>query len=426
MVAGFYPRLHRPALPQLRPLTAYVDRWLDGLDELRRDMPVPPRMVEQALHLGRALVGDPASTGVIIHGDLHYENVLAADREPWLVIDPKPMSGDPHYEPGPLLQNRWEEMTTGPGSLRDAIRRRFHAVVDAAGLDESRARDWMVVRMVARRVVERRGRPPGRAWPVGGRAGLGDPLRGDRESSTGLSPARGRMVPVPFTVRSVNVGRPQPWAWAEIGRSSIDKHGVPGPVEVATLGLVGDQVSDTRHHGGVDQAVYAFAREDLDWWAAELGTTLRDGQFGENLTTSGYDLNEAEVGERWRVGSALLEVALGPDALQRLQGLDGGVRLRQHRVGQAVRRRGAARPLPAGARGGRGGLRRPGGGRAPSPVTASPCRVMFRALMTERELLPRLLEVEGLVEEARAPRGGYVATTGNGSARPLRGGATAA
>ena len=148
VVAGFYPRLHRSALPQLRPLTAYVDRWLDGLDELRRDMPVPPRMVEQALHLGRALVEDPASTGVIIHGDLHYANVLAADREPWLVIDPKPKGGDPHYEPGPLLQNRWKEMTTGTGSLRDAIRRRFHAVVDAAGLDEARARDWMVVRMV--------------------------------------------------------------------------------------------------------------------------------------------------------------------------------------------------------------------------------------------------------------------------------------
>ena len=184
------------------------------------------------------------------------------------------------------------------------------------------------------------------------------------------------MVPVSFTIRSVNIGRPQPWAWAEIGRSSIEKHGVPGPVEVATLGLAGDQVSDTRHHGGVDQAVYAFAREDLDWWAAELGTTLRDGQFGENLTTSGYDVNEAEVGERWRVGSALLEVASVRTPVQRLQGLDGGVRPRQHRLGQAVRRRGAARALPAGDRGGRGAspataaevVHRPGHG-----VTVSRC-----------------------------------------------------
>ena len=366
VVAGFYPRLHRPALPQLRPLTAYVDRWLDGLDELRRDMPVPPRMVEQALHLGRALVGDPASTGVIIHGDLHYENVLAADREPWLVIDPKPMSGDPHYEPGPLLQNRWEEMTAGPGSLRDAIRRRFHAVVDAAGLDESRARDWMVVRMVVDASWSRGGRPPGRARPVGGRAGLGDALRGDRESSTGLSPARGQMVPVPFTIRSVNLGRPQPWAWAEIGRSSIEKHGVPGPVEVATLGLAGDQVSDTRHHGGVDQAVYAFAREDLDWWAAELGTDaarrpVRREPHDQRLRRQRGRGRRALAG-RQRTARG----GLGPYALQRLQGLDGGVRPRQHRLGQAVRRRGASRSLPAGDRGGRGVLGRPGGGRAPA------------------------------------------------------------
>ena len=74
--------------------------------------------------------------------------MLAADREPWLAIDPKPMDGDPHYEPAPLLWNRWDELAdAGPG-LRDGVRRRFHAVVDAAGLDEDRARDWVVVRMV--------------------------------------------------------------------------------------------------------------------------------------------------------------------------------------------------------------------------------------------------------------------------------------
>ena len=81
----------------------------------------------------------------MIHGDLHYENVLAADREPWLVIDPKPMSGDPHYEPAPLLWNRWDELE---GDIRGGVRRRFHAVIDAAGLDEDRARDWVVVRIV--------------------------------------------------------------------------------------------------------------------------------------------------------------------------------------------------------------------------------------------------------------------------------------
>lgn len=145
VVAGLYPRLHVPALPQLRTLTSYVARWLDQLEAVRREMPVPPRMVEQALHLGRALVHDPGSTRVVIHGDLHYRNVLAADREPWLAIDPKPMNGDAHYEVPPLLWNRWAELA---GDVRGGLRRRFHAVVDAAGLDEARARDWAIVRMV--------------------------------------------------------------------------------------------------------------------------------------------------------------------------------------------------------------------------------------------------------------------------------------
>jgi streptomycin 6-kinase len=139
-----------PSLPQLRTVTSYVDRWLDSLADLPRDAPIPRRLVEQTLSLGRDLVADPGSTGVIVHGDLHYENVLAGDREPWLVIDPKPMSGDPHYEPAPMLWNRMDELSApgAAGSVRDGLRRRFHALVDAAGLDEERARDWVVVRMV--------------------------------------------------------------------------------------------------------------------------------------------------------------------------------------------------------------------------------------------------------------------------------------
>jgi streptomycin 6-kinase len=145
VTAGLYARLHRPALPQLRTLTSYVDRWNDQLALLPRNAPVPRRLVEQALSLGRSFVDDPASVGTMIHGDLHYLNVLAADREPWLVIDPKPMSGDPHYEVAPLLWNRWDEVLA-TGSVRDAVRRRFFTVVDVAGLDEDRARDWVVVR----------------------------------------------------------------------------------------------------------------------------------------------------------------------------------------------------------------------------------------------------------------------------------------
>lgn len=145
VVAGLYPRIHRPALPQLVPVTTFVDRWLDDLAGQPRDIPIPHRMVEQALALGRDFVADPASVGRIIHGDLHYENVLAADREPWLVIDPKPMSGDPHYELAPMLWNRYDELGDG---VREGLRRRFHTLVDSAGLEEERARDWVVVRMV--------------------------------------------------------------------------------------------------------------------------------------------------------------------------------------------------------------------------------------------------------------------------------------
>lgn len=111
-------------------------------------------------------------------------------------------------------------------------------------------------------------------------------------------------------LRSVNVGRPRPAAWTAIGRSSIDKTVVHGPVAVGPLGLEGDEVSNRRHHGGPDKAVYAFAREDLDRWAEVLGQPVPDGMFGENLTTEALDVNGAEIGERWRVGDATGEHAV--------------------------------------------------------------------------------------------------------------------
>lgn len=146
VVADLYGRIHVPALPQLRTVTSYVERWTADLEALPHDVPIPRRMREQCLTLARDLVADPASVGRIIHGDLHHHNVLAADREPWLVIDPKPMSGDPHYEVAPMLWNRWDDIVAG--DVRTNLRRRFHTIVDTAGLDEDRARDWVVVRMV--------------------------------------------------------------------------------------------------------------------------------------------------------------------------------------------------------------------------------------------------------------------------------------
>jgi len=84
----------------------------------------------------------------------------------------------------------------------------------------------------------------------------------------------------------------------------------PGPKGVGASGVAGDLVCDRKNHGGDDQAVYAYAREDLDWWERELGRELPPGMFGENLTTLGLDLTGALVGERWRVGEhVLLEAA---------------------------------------------------------------------------------------------------------------------
>ncbi len=111
---------------------------------------------------------------------------------------------------------------------------------------------------------------------------------------------------------SVNVGRPRTNAWSPDGWTAMEKAAVTGRVEVGPLGLAGDEVAHKAFHGGIDKAVYAFAREDLDRWADVLGMPVPDGHFGENLTTLGVDVNGAELGERWRVGDGdgpVLEVA---------------------------------------------------------------------------------------------------------------------
>ncbi len=91
-------------------------------------------------------------------------------------------------------------------------------------------------------------------------------------------------------------------------RSGIDKKPVARRVAVHPLGLDGDVQVNRKYHGGEGQAVYAYAQEDADFWIAELGRELPPGRFGENLRTGGLDLTGALLGERWRVGTALLEV----------------------------------------------------------------------------------------------------------------------
>ncbi|RBY94746.1 MOSC domain-containing protein [Blastococcus sp. TBT05-19] len=92
-------------------------------------------------------------------------------------------------------------------------------------------------------------------------------------------------------------------------RTGIDKRLVEGRVAVGEHGLHGDVQVNRKYHGGDGQQVYAYAQEDADWWEAELGRELPAGRFGENLRTSGLDLTAALLGERWRVGTALLEVS---------------------------------------------------------------------------------------------------------------------
>ncbi|MGW2746818.1 MOSC domain-containing protein [Streptomyces sp. NPDC001450] len=217
---------------------------------------------------------------------------------------------------------------------------------------------------------------------------------------------------------SVNLGSPKPVPYTDQaeGVTGIDKQPTDGPVRVAApgpkgvggSGLAGDAVCELRHHGGYDQAVYAFAREDLDDWERELDRPLANGCFGENLTTQGLDVSGALVGERWRIGSeVVLEVTSGRIPCRTFQGHLGergwvkrftqkgvtGAYLRVIEPGEIL----AGDPIEI--------VRRPDHG-----VTAA---MQFRAVTTERELLPQLLVAgEALHAETLAAARKYIAGQG--------------
>ena len=120
---------------------------------------------------------------------------------------------------------------------------------------------------------------------------------------------------------TVNTGALAPSRTRSHRPTAIDKHPHEGPVEVRApgprakglgSGLVGDHIGDHRHHGGDGQAVYAYAREELDDWEGVLGRSLPNGAFGENLTTSGLVVSDAVIGERWRVGAEVELRVTGP------------------------------------------------------------------------------------------------------------------
>ena len=217
---------------------------------------------------------------------------------------------------------------------------------------------------------------------------------------------------------SVNLGRPKavPYTDQPDGVTGIDKRPAdglvrvtaPGPKGTGASGLAGDAVCDTRHHGGVDQAVYAVAREDMDDWERELGRPLPHGSFGENLTTTGVDVSGALIGERWRVGPDLvLEVTSGRIPCRTFQGHLG-------------ERRWVKRFTAKGAPGAYLRVIEPGGIRAGDPVEivhrpahGVTVALQFRAVTTERELLPRLLAAgDALHPEALATARAYVGKQG--------------
>lgn len=210
---------------------------------------------------------------------------------------------------------------------------------------------------------------------------------------------------------SVNVARPHTAGYSD-GPTGIDKRPVPGPVAVsapgpnppgpdgaaatAGSGLAGDRVY-YREHGGDHQAVYAYAREELDAWAAELGRDLPGGAFGENMTTSGLDVSGALIGERWRVGAdVVLEVTSPRIPCRTFAGWTGA----EHWVKRFTL---AARPgaylrviTPGQIQAGDGieVTSRPG-----HAVSVS---LLFRALTTERELAPQVLPALGAMNPLHA------------------------
>ena len=112
-------------------------------------------------------------------------------------------------------------------------------------------------------------------------------------------------------VLSVNIAKrihTGEWTGSE-GRTGIDKEPVRGPVEFKDNCVAGDSVIDRKAHGGYDKAVYAYSIEDAKWWEGVIGRELRNGSFGENLTVQGIELNSSLIGERWSVGSCILEVS---------------------------------------------------------------------------------------------------------------------
>lgn len=219
-------------------------------------------------------------------------------------------------------------------------------------------------------------------------------------------PGHGRpLSSAPMRLLSVNTGRPRRSGHTDRARrlTGIGKRPAEGPVAVTApgprgsggSGLAGDAVCDRRFHGGEHQAVYAYAREDLDRWEAELGGALPNGVFGENLTTAGVDVNGALIGERWRVGPDLvLEVSGTRIPCRTFAGHLGGAGLLPTADGRGWIKTFMRAAVP----GAYFRVVRPGSIRAGDTVAVEhrpdhevTVSFLFRALTLEPRLLPRIL-----------------------------------
>lgn len=206
-------------------------------------------------------------------------------------------------------------------------------------------------------------------------------------------------------LESVNIGQPEPNPYKSTETTGIGKVAQDGAVEVRApgpkstpstggSGLVGDHIGDTQNHGGDGQAVYAFAREDLDAWELRLDRTLTNGFFGENLTTRGVEVNDARIGERWRLGDeVVLEVTCPRIPCSTFRGWMG--EKGWLKTFTQVARPGAYLKVVTPGRI-RGGDTVEVTKRPDHDVTVS---LMYRALTTERNLLPRLLAADAFLDD---------------------------
>jgi MOSC domain-containing protein YiiM len=195
----------------------------------------------------------------------------------------------------------------------------------------------------------------------------------------------------------VNVGLPKlvGFQTTSLPETGIEKLPVDGPVRITSYGVEGNACADTVNHGDEFMRVYAYSAEDYRWWENELGSPLKPGHFGEQLTTEGIDLNAALVGETWRVGTAVIQIAHVRTPCQTFKGWMGHT---GHDATAWVRRFAVA-----GRQGPYFRVLEEGTVSAGDAIVVLDrpdhdvsVRTMFRALMLDPRLLPGLLAVDNL------------------------------